>query len=244
MNSNRSRLEALIYNLLLKSGPLDAHTISLIVEAEEKTVKNVLKELVSNRVIMRIKDTDRYVALPKLFPTISDIDGMLDHLDKLGKTVGEETDKFIRKMELGYGDLLTMVKNSLTSLSSKITDDASNIVTLLEGSLRNKLMEIRGLIAKTDEALSSLDDIAKRLDQTREKIRSPILEVLDKSKDKMLGEIDGLANNIHNIFTKVAEPMTALFLDSRKKVDRDLPKQSSFWLGVFLPPILFATGFK
>ena len=58
MNSNRSRLEALIYNLLLKSGPLDAHTISLIVEAEEKTVKNVLKELVSNRIVMRIKDTE------------------------------------------------------------------------------------------------------------------------------------------------------------------------------------------
>ena len=141
---------------------------------------------------------------------ITEVDGVLTikdrkiHLESMpGGTLGQIT----AALDIGNGQIISNVKNSLDTLSSKITQTESSLTS----EINNKVEGLNSKITQTESSLTSeinnkVDGLNTKITQTDSSIRADVTDSINKvqgSLELTIKDVDGLKQSVLSIDTDI-----------------------------------------
>jgi len=174
--SLETNVEAQVYELLLKSGPLPPKVLALAIGIQVEEIISILDEMAKKGFVIRL-DGERYVAIPKITEVLDQIDILKRDLGAIEKALKE-----------GIGSLEVKLGESYAKIADVLFEKLNNVIRMIDSILEETTKAYRETISKNLEAMNLVTAAMMS-----------IADHLRKSIDNLKGSQKKMSTDIKNL---------------------------------------------
>lgn len=161
MNAEVS-IEAQIYELLLKSGPLSVDVLALIIGSTVDEIAEILESMAEKGYVIKL-DKKKYVAIPKLTEILKHVKTLKKQLRTVGENLRDSIGNIEARMDKSYSKIADVLLEKLNNIVRTVDSMLEEITKVYKEAISKNLEAMRlitnAMIGVADKLRSSVESL-------------------------------------------------------------------------------------